>query len=170
MALKATVVKAELQISDLDRHHYATYHLTLAQHPSETEHRLMVRLIALALFANERLEFDKCLSAEDVPDLVATDSRKSLVPMDFVAVLTKVVQEHDNRVGDLENAVAAKDEAIQALAARLEALERGATVRGSMSEKQREARRDQVGSSPAVATAAPVPQQIETSEVLDNGR
>ena len=73
MALKATVVKAELQISDLDRHHYATYPLTLAQHPSETDQRLMVRLIAFALFASERLEFGKGLSAEDEPDLWRRD-------------------------------------------------------------------------------------------------
>ena len=73
MALKATVVKAELQISDLDRHHYATYPLTLAQHPSETDQRLMVRLIAFALFASDRLEFGKGLSAEDEPDLWRRD-------------------------------------------------------------------------------------------------
>ena len=47
MALKSTVVKAELQISDLDRHYYATHNLTVAQHPSETDERLMVRLLAL---------------------------------------------------------------------------------------------------------------------------
>ena len=73
MALKATVVKAELQISDLDRHHYATYPLTLAQHPSETDQRLMVRLIAFALFASDRLEFGKGLSTEDEPDLWRRD-------------------------------------------------------------------------------------------------
>ena len=73
MALKATVVKAELQISDLDRHHYATYPLTLAQHPSETDQRLMVRLIAFALFSSERLEFGKGLSTEDEPDLWRRD-------------------------------------------------------------------------------------------------
>lgn len=73
MALKATVVKAELQISDLDRHHYATYPLTLAQHPSETDQRLMVRLIAFALFASEHLEFGKGLSTDDEPDLWRRD-------------------------------------------------------------------------------------------------
>jgi len=73
MALKATVVKAELQLSDLDRHHYATYPLTLAQHPSETGQRLMVRLIAFALFASERLEFGKGLSTEEEPDLWRRD-------------------------------------------------------------------------------------------------
>jgi uncharacterized protein YaeQ len=73
MALKATVIKAELQLSDLDRHHYATYPLTLAQHPSETDQRLMVRLVAFALFADERLEFGKGLSTDDEPDLWRRD-------------------------------------------------------------------------------------------------
>jgi uncharacterized protein YaeQ len=69
MALKSTVVRAELQISDLDRHYYATHNLTLAQHPSETDERLMVRLLAFALFAEERLEFGRGLSQDDEPDL-----------------------------------------------------------------------------------------------------
>ncbi len=69
MALKATVVKAELQISDMDRHYYGTHALTLAQHPSETDERLMVRLLAFALFADEKLEFGKGLSTDDEPDL-----------------------------------------------------------------------------------------------------
>lgn len=73
MALKATVVRAELQLSDLDRHHYATYPLTLAQHPSETEERLMVRLLAFALHADERLEFGRGLSTDDEPDLWRRD-------------------------------------------------------------------------------------------------
>ena len=69
MALKSTVVKAELQISDMDRHYYATHNLTLAQHPSETDTRLMVRLLAFAMFADERLEFGRGLSQDDEPDL-----------------------------------------------------------------------------------------------------
>jgi uncharacterized protein YaeQ len=69
MALKATVHKAELQVSDIDRHHYATHALTLAQHPSETDERLMVRLAAFALFADERLQFGRGLSDDDEPDL-----------------------------------------------------------------------------------------------------
>ena len=73
MALKATVVKAELHLSDLDRHHYATYPLTLAQHPSETDERLMVRLIAFALYASDRLEFGRGLSNEEEPDLWRRD-------------------------------------------------------------------------------------------------
>lgn len=69
MALKATVHRAELQISDLDRHYYATHSLTLAQHPSETDARLMVRLLAFALYADERLAFGRGLSADGEPDL-----------------------------------------------------------------------------------------------------
>ena len=73
MAPKATVVKAELQVSDMDRHYYATHNLTLAQHPSETVERLMVRLLAFALHADERLEFGRGLSDEDEPALWRRD-------------------------------------------------------------------------------------------------
>jgi len=69
MALKATVHRATLQVSDLDRHYYASHTLTLAQHPSETDARLMVRLLAFGLFADERLEFGRGLSSEGEPDL-----------------------------------------------------------------------------------------------------
>ncbi|CAM5565034.1 YaeQ family protein [Rhodanobacter lindaniclasticus] len=69
MALNSTIYKVELQISDMDRHYYATHALTLARHPSETEERLMVRLLAFALLADERLEFGKGLSDEDEPAL-----------------------------------------------------------------------------------------------------
>lgn len=73
MAPKATVVKAELQVTDMDRHYYASHNLTLAQHPSETVERLMVRLLAFALHADERLEFGRGLSDEDEPALWRRD-------------------------------------------------------------------------------------------------
>lgn len=73
MALKATVYKAEVQISDMDRHYYATHALTLACHPSETEERLMVRLLAFVLHADETLSFTKGLSTEDEPDIWKKD-------------------------------------------------------------------------------------------------
>ena len=57
-------------ISDLDRHYYGTHLLTLARHPSETEERLMIRLLAFAMFADEALEFGRGLSAEDEPALM----------------------------------------------------------------------------------------------------
>jgi uncharacterized protein YaeQ len=73
MAPNATIYKAEVQVSDMDRHYYATHALTLARHPSETEERLMVRLLAFVLHADERLEFGRGLSTEDEPDLWRRD-------------------------------------------------------------------------------------------------
>ena len=69
MALKATIYKAELQVNDMDRQYYATHALTLAQHPSETEERMMMRLVAFALHADDRLEFGRGLGTDDEPDL-----------------------------------------------------------------------------------------------------
>ncbi|HVE11139.1 MAG TPA: YaeQ family protein [Paraburkholderia sp.] len=73
MALKSTIYKAELQIADMDRHYYADHALTIALHPSETSERMMVRVAAFALFAQERLEFCKGLSDTDEPDLWEKD-------------------------------------------------------------------------------------------------
>jgi len=69
MAIKATVFKATLQIADMDRHYYADHALTLARHPSETDERMMVRLLAFALYADEALTFGKGMSSGDEPDL-----------------------------------------------------------------------------------------------------
>ncbi|MBW0148543.1 YaeQ family protein [Marinobacter arenosus] len=69
MALKATIFKATLSIADMDRHYYADHHLTIAQHPSETDERMMIRLLAFALNADEHLEFTKGLSTDDEPEL-----------------------------------------------------------------------------------------------------
>lgn len=73
MALGATVYRAHLDISDLDRHYYATHALTLARHPSETEERLMLRVLAFALNAGERLSFGRGLSTEGEPALWEID-------------------------------------------------------------------------------------------------
>jgi len=73
MALKATIFKAELSVADIDRGVYGDHTLTIARHPSETDERMMVRLLAFALHADERLEFGRGLSAEDEPDLVRRD-------------------------------------------------------------------------------------------------
>ena len=78
MAIKATIFRAELQVSDLDRGHFGTHSLTLARHPSETDERMMVRLLAFALNADELLEFGRGLSAEDEPDLVKRDLTGSI--------------------------------------------------------------------------------------------
>ena len=65
MALKSTVFKALLQVSDMDRHYYAEHALTIARHPSETDERMMVRLLAFALHADPRLSFGRGLSSDD---------------------------------------------------------------------------------------------------------
>ena len=73
MAIKSTLYNAELQIANMDRHYYADHQLTIARHPSETDERMMVRVAAFALFAQERLEFCKGLSDTDEPDLWQKD-------------------------------------------------------------------------------------------------
>ncbi|MCB1662508.1 MAG: YaeQ family protein [Pseudomonadales bacterium] len=69
MALKATIFKAEVSIADMDRHYYATHQLTIARHPSETDERMMLRLLAFAMNANQDLSFSKGLSTEKEPEL-----------------------------------------------------------------------------------------------------
>lgn len=73
MAIKATIFKASLQIADMDRHYYNDHSLTLARHPSETDERLMVRLLAFALHAHEYLEFGQGMTDDDEADLWRKD-------------------------------------------------------------------------------------------------
>jgi len=69
MAAKATIYKALLNIANMDIHYYDEHNLTLAKHPSESDLRLMVRLIAFTLNASEDLVFCKGISQDDEPDL-----------------------------------------------------------------------------------------------------
>ena len=73
MALKSTIFKATVSIADMDRPYYGEHAFTLARHPSETDERMMVRLLAFMLFADERLEFGRGLSTEDEPALWQKD-------------------------------------------------------------------------------------------------
>jgi uncharacterized protein YaeQ len=73
MALKSTIYKAELQVSDMDRNYFGQQALTIARHPSETDERMMVRLLAFACNASETLEFGRGLSADDEPDIWQKD-------------------------------------------------------------------------------------------------
>lgn len=82
MALKSTIYKASLQIADIDHNYYADHALTLARHPSETDERMMVRLVALALQAHQlesvcngdgTLAFGAGLSDPEDPDVSLTD-------------------------------------------------------------------------------------------------
>lgn len=84
VALKATIYKAQLQIADMDRHLYADHALTLALHPSETEERLLIRLLAFALHVppddhRGALQFARGLSDTDEPDLWQHDLSGQLV-------------------------------------------------------------------------------------------
>ncbi|GAA4898743.1 YaeQ family protein [Ferrimonas pelagia] len=69
MALKATVFKARIQLSDMDRHVYTEKNMTIARHPSETDMRMMLRVLAWGLYADDRLEFTRGLCEDDEPEL-----------------------------------------------------------------------------------------------------
>ena len=73
MATKATIFKADLQIVDMDRNYYQDHALTLARHPSETDERMMLRLLAFARHASDTLVFTRGLSSSDEPDLWQKD-------------------------------------------------------------------------------------------------
>lgn len=69
MALKSTIYKVNLQIADMDRNYYHDHNLTVARHPSETDERMMLRLLVFALNAHGELMFTRGLSTDNEPDL-----------------------------------------------------------------------------------------------------
>jgi uncharacterized protein YaeQ len=69
MPWNATIFKATIQIANMDRHYYEDHALTLARHPSETDERMMVRMLAFVLHAHKALSFGRGLSAEEEPAL-----------------------------------------------------------------------------------------------------
>jgi len=73
MALKATIFKLRLNVSDLDRNVYDEFALSVARHPSETDARMMLRVAAFALHADPALTFGRGISNDDEPDLWARD-------------------------------------------------------------------------------------------------
>ena len=73
MAIKSTIFKVNLQIADMERHYYQDHALTLARHPSETDERMMVRLLAFALHAHDHLEFGQGMTADDEADIWQKD-------------------------------------------------------------------------------------------------
>jgi uncharacterized protein YaeQ len=78
MAIKATIFKVNLQIADMERHYYQDHTLTLARHPSETDERMMVRLLAFALHAHEYLEFGQGMTNDEEADLWRKDLTGSI--------------------------------------------------------------------------------------------
>ncbi|MCF0253196.1 MAG: YaeQ family protein [Duodenibacillus sp.] len=79
MALGATIYKAIIDLSDMDRNVYGSWTLTLARHPSETEARLMVRLLAWCLYADDRLEFGRGIACEEDADVWERDAGGDIV-------------------------------------------------------------------------------------------
>ncbi|MBL4850787.1 MAG: YaeQ family protein [Gammaproteobacteria bacterium] len=69
MALKPTIYKLRISLSDLDRNYYDTLNLTIAQHPSETLERMMARVLAYCINAEENLAFTKGLDEAEEPDI-----------------------------------------------------------------------------------------------------
>jgi len=78
MALGATIYKVELHVADTDRHYYGSHQLTIARHPSETAQRMMVRLLAFALNAEDELAFTKGISDADEPAIWLKDLTGSI--------------------------------------------------------------------------------------------
>ncbi len=73
MAQKSTIFRADVSVADIDRSYYRDHVLRVARHPSETDERMMVRILAFALHADDALEFGRGLSTEDEPDLWRRD-------------------------------------------------------------------------------------------------
>lgn len=69
MALKPTIYKLNISLSDLDRDYYDELNLTIAQHPSETAERMMARVVAFCINAQNGISFTKGLSEIEQPDI-----------------------------------------------------------------------------------------------------
>jgi uncharacterized protein YaeQ len=92
MALKSIIYKAELNIADMDRGYYAEHNLTIARHPSETDERMMIRVLAFAIHASEQLSFGKGISDTEEPDLWEKDYT------DAIQLWVEVGQPDDRRL------------------------------------------------------------------------
>jgi len=78
MAIKPTIYKQRIALSDLERNLYDTLNLTVALHPSETNQRLMARILAYVLNVQSRISFTKGLSDVDVPDIWVQEMDETL--------------------------------------------------------------------------------------------
>lgn len=78
MAIKATIYKACIQLADMDRNLYEDYNVTIARHPSETDERMLIRILSFALNVPSNsdhgaLEFAKDMWDADEPSLWQKD-------------------------------------------------------------------------------------------------
>ncbi len=78
MAIKSTIYKVDLQVANIDTHYYAEHSLTIARHSSETEERLMMRILAFALNATDNLKFANGLTNPEEPELCLKDLTGSI--------------------------------------------------------------------------------------------
>lgn len=78
MATKPTIYRFAISLSDMNREHYETLNLTVAQHPSETNERMLVRVLAFCLNAQDGLKFTDGLSSPDTADLWARTLHDSI--------------------------------------------------------------------------------------------
>lgn len=92
MALKSTIFKADLQLADLDRGYFAEHALTIARHPSETDERMMVRVLAFALHAGQDLAFGKGISSDEEAALWEID------PSGIIRLWIEVGQPDETRI------------------------------------------------------------------------
>lgn len=79
MALSATIYKATVELSDLNRHFYHQFQLTIAKHPSENDARFMYRLVAFLFAAHEDLKFTKGLSTTEEPEIWQQDATGEII-------------------------------------------------------------------------------------------
>jgi uncharacterized protein YaeQ len=78
MALTATMYAFDVELSDVDRHVYATLAIRAARHPSETEEYLLVRVLAYCLEYTEGIEFSRGLAEPDEPALAVRDLTRTI--------------------------------------------------------------------------------------------
>ena len=76
---ESEIYKAAVNVADLDRNQFLDANLTLAQHPSETQERMMLRLLAWIKYADERLQFTRGLSSDDEPELWLLNDHLGLI-------------------------------------------------------------------------------------------
>ncbi len=84
MALKPTIYKFQINLSDMDRNVYESLSLTVAQHPSESIERMMARVLAYCLNFSSELTFTKGVSATDEPDIWRHDLSGTL--LEWIAI------------------------------------------------------------------------------------
>ena len=74
MAISATVRSFTVELAHIDNHIYQTLSFKVAQHPSENNDRVVVRVLARALAHEEGLEFGRGLSTVEDPALWVKDA------------------------------------------------------------------------------------------------